>query len=76
MMDETMGIDDEYEILERFLAASGEDPVKIDYNVLSVGAMTLALIMMVETIRHKLDHTARHRPFFHAVLENIYAECT
>jgi len=57
----------------RFLA--GEDLVKIDYNVLSVAALTLALIMVVEIIRHRLDHAAHHRPFFQAVLENIYAEC-
>ena len=53
----------------------GDSLVKIDYNVLSVATMTLALIMMVEVLRHKLDHTAQHRPFFQAVLENIYAEC-
>jgi hypothetical protein len=60
----------------RFLGGGGgASLVKIDYNVLSVATMTLALIMMVEVLRHKLDHTAQHRPFFQAVLENIYAEC-
>ena len=58
----------------RVLAGSSE-AVKIDYNVLSVAAMTLALILMVEVFRHKLDHAALQRPFFQAVLENIYAEC-
>lgn len=72
MVDLSWFDEDEHE-WRRFLA--GDDPVKIDYNVLSVAAMTLALIMMVEVIRHKLDHAARHRPFFQAVLENIYAEC-
>lgn len=64
-----------YDMAARFLAGKGDDLVKIDYNVLSVAAMTLALIMIVEVIRHKLDHAAHHRPFFQAVLENIYAEC-
>lgn len=54
----------------------GEEPIKIDYNVLSVAAMTLALIMVVEVIRHRLDRAALHRPFFRAVLEGVYAECT
>ena len=34
--------------------------------------MTLGLIMMVEVIRHRLDHAAMGRPYLTAVL---YAEC-
>jgi hypothetical protein len=48
---------------------------KVDYNVMSVAAMTLALIMMVEYVRHQLDHHAEQKPFFRAVLEGVYAEC-
>ena len=72
----------------RILAAvsSSSSPYKIDYNVLSVAAMTLALIMMVEYVRHRLDHWAHvaattdtpqqsKQPIFRAVLEGVYAEC-
>jgi hypothetical protein len=73
-----------YAYLHRMLAASSS--YKIDYNVLSVAAMTLALIMMVEYMRHRLDHWAYHaattetpeqskQPLFRAVLEGVYAEC-
>ena len=48
--------------------------------------MTLTLIMMVEYIRHRLDHWAYQaattetsqqskQPLFRAVLEGVYAEC-
>ena len=60
----------------RILGGGGEVVQKMDYNVLSVAAMTLSLIMMVEVIRHGLDHAAVARPFFRAVLEGVYAECT
>jgi hypothetical protein len=33
---------------ERFLASSYDDASKIDYNILSVAALTLALILLVE----------------------------
>ena len=71
--------------------AVSSSATKIDYNVLSVAAMTLALIMMVEVVRHKLDHYAattstssqannnsssNNKIFFRAVLEGVYAECT
>ena len=51
-----------------------EDAVRIDYSVLSVGVMTLGLIMFVELGRHKLDHAARHKSFLKAVLEKVYEE--
>lgn len=75
-----------YSYLHRILASSSLSSYKIDYNVLSVAAMTLALIMMVEYIRHRLDHWAYQaattetpqqakQPLFRAVLEGVYAEC-
>ena len=77
-----------YAYLHRILAASSSSSssYKIDYNVLSVAAMTLALIMMVEYVRHRLDHWAYQaattetpqqskQPLFRAVLEGVYAEC-
>ena len=51
-----------------------EEAVRIDYSVLSVGVMTLGLIMVVELGRHKLDHAAHHKPFLKAVLEGVYEE--
>lgn len=50
-------------------------PIPLDYSVLSVGVLTLGLILFVEVCRHALDHSARHRPFFKAVLEMLYSEC-
>jgi len=63
--------------LHRLLAgaAPGDGgPTRIDYSVLSVGVMTLGLIMVVEVLRHRLDVAALGRPFFKAVLEGVYAE--
>jgi hypothetical protein len=60
----------------RHLAAAATGPVKIDYNALSVAAMTLTLILMVDFGRDRLDRAARQRPFFRAVLEGVYTECT
>ena len=47
---------------------------RMDYSVLSVAVMTLGLIMVVEVFIHRLDHAAHGRPYFTAVLENIYNE--
>ena len=54
----------------------GDEPVRVDYSVLSVGVMTLGLILVVEVLRHRLDHAAVGRPFFKAVLEGVYSERT
>lgn len=53
-----------------------KDEVRVDYSVLSVGVMTLGLIMVVEVLRHRIDHAAVGRPFFKAVLEGVYSERT
>lgn len=50
--------------------------VRIDYSVLSVGVMTLGLILIVEVARHKLDHHVEHSVFYKAVLEGVYSERT
>ena len=55
------------------VAPGSEEP--LDYSVLSVGVTTLALLLCVELIRHRLDHAAQHRPFFKTVLEQVYSEC-
>lgn len=61
-----------YHWYHRMLA---EKRLYIDYSVLSVGVMTLGLILMVEVLRHRIDHAAVGRPFFKAVLEGVYSEC-
>ncbi|GAX10661.1 hypothetical protein FisN_14Lh170 [Fistulifera solaris] len=50
-----------------------EDPL-VEYGALSVGVMTLGLILLVEVLRHKIDHEAHGRPFFQAVLSGVYSE--
>jgi hypothetical protein len=51
-----------------------EESVRVDYSVLSVGVMTLGLIMIVEVVRHKIDHAAGQRPFPKAVIQGVYSE--
>lgn len=60
---------------ERWLAGEKEEE-NLDYSVLSVGVLTLALLLFVEVLRHKLDGEAACRPFFKVVLEATYSECT
>jgi hypothetical protein len=60
--------------LYRALAGGDDDYSRIGYSVLSVTVMTLGLIMMVEVLRHRLDHAAKGKPFFLAVLEGVYTE--
>jgi hypothetical protein len=47
----------------------------LNYTVVSVGIMTLGLIVMVELIRHQLDQAAMGRPFYKTVLQGVYSEC-
>ena len=72
-------LDEEHFEFRRFLAdekKKEKESGRIDYSVLSVTVMTLGLILVVEVLRHRLDHAALGRPYFTAVLENIYAELT
>ena len=59
-------------IHERYL---GKDDPIVDYSVLSVGVMTLGLILIVEVLRHRIDHAAVGKPFFKTVLDGVYSEC-
>lgn len=52
-----------------------DDDPRVDYSVLSVGVMTLGLILLVEVLRHRIDHAAMGKPFFKSVLEGVYSEC-
>jgi hypothetical protein len=60
---------------ERWLVGE-KDEGQLDYSVLSVAVMTLALLLFVEVLRHTLDSEAAFRPFFKVVLEATYSECT
>ena len=60
----------------RYLAVEKDKPARSDYSILSCAVMTLGLIMFVELVRHRLDHSAKGRPFFTAVLEGVYGERT
>ncbi len=57
----------------RLLGASG---MVLDYTVLAVVILTLALILIIEVLRHKLDVWASGNPFFKTVLELMYRELT
>jgi hypothetical protein len=59
----------------RFLQEKKKDDPRIDCSVSSVGVMTLGLILVVELLRHRIEHTAAGKPFFQAVLEGVYSEC-
>lgn len=43
-------------------------------RVLFYGVITLYLILVVELVRHAIDHAAKGRPFFNAVLMMVYSE--
>jgi hypothetical protein len=61
---------------EETYGGKDKGPIPLDYSVLSVGVLTLGLILFVESCRHLLDHAAHGKPFFKGVLEMFYSECT
>lgn len=67
--------DEEGDSFFRWLADKKKEEEPLDYSVLSVGVMTLGLILCVEVLRHRLDHLAEYKPFFKCVLEATYSEC-
>jgi hypothetical protein len=62
-------------LYDRLLAEKDTGDPRIDYSVLSVCVLTLGLILVVEVLRHRIDHAAIGRPFFKAVMEGVYSEC-
>jgi len=54
--------------------AGGGGSAPLDYSVLSVAIMTLALVLLVDFLRHKFDLAARGKPLFSAVLEGVCRE--
>lgn len=62
-------------VYERFMKAYDDaDEDTIDYTVVSIGVQTLVLILFVESVKHKLEHAAKGRPFFGEVLHGVYGE--
>ena len=59
----------------RFLAPDGLRVPTVDYAVISVVVITLALVLFIEVMRHQLDVAASGNPFFQHVLELMYREC-
>jgi hypothetical protein len=47
----------------------------LDYTILRVVVMTLAVVLLLQLMLHKLDSYATRKPLFKAVLEGVYEEC-
>lgn len=47
---------------------------EVDYSILAVLVVTLALVLCVELVRHQLDHYAEHRQLLRCVLKGVYEE--
>ena len=68
------GHDGSYDIsIHRLLASGGEKPT-VDYSVISILVVTLALVLAIEVFRHQLDVAASGNQLFHKVLELMYRE--
>jgi len=52
----------------------GGSPLVIDYTILRMAIFTLALLMIVETIRQKTDSHAHKTVFFGHILKTVYSE--
>lgn len=46
--------------------------VDLWYGALSVGVLTLGLVLIVEETRHRLEHAAIGKPFFASVLDGTF----
>ena len=54
---------------------NSEDSIYSRESVFAVVVLTLGLILVVETILHRLDHHAKRRAFFRETLSACYREC-
>ncbi len=61
--------------VERILGGGGGGDLVIDYTVLAMAVITMALLLIVAVIRHRIDHLARGKEYFEDVLEAVYHEC-
>jgi len=56
----------------RQLAGYGPE---VDFTVFAMAIVTMSLLLLVEIVRHKIDHIAKGKEFFENVLEAVYQEC-
>ena len=54
--------------ISRLLAAAPEGGVVLDYSIFSVGFTVLALLLIVEIARHKIDVYASNRPLLKTIV--------
>ena len=57
-------------------APAGANAENVYYSAFSVGVLTLGLLLVVESVRRKLDIAALKRPLFASVLDGVYRERT
>lgn len=58
---------------ERHLKKS--DDLVVDFTVFAMAVVTMSLLLIVEVLRHKVDHLAKGKEIFEHVLEAVYREC-
>lgn len=56
----------------RQLAGYGPE---VDFTVFAMAIATMSLLLLVEIVRHKIDHIAKGKEFFENVLDAVYQEC-
>lgn len=57
---------------ERHLKKS--DDLVVDFTVFAMAVVTMSLLLIVEVLRHKVDHLAKGKEIFEHVLEAVYRE--
>jgi len=60
--------------ISRMIAAAPEGGIVLDYSIFSVGFTVLALLLIVEIARHKIDVYALHRPLLKTIVIAVYSE--
>jgi hypothetical protein len=63
--------------LLHFMRATEEESKdsSLDYTILRVVVMTLALVLLLQLLLRKLNSIANQMPLFKTVLEGVYEEC-
>jgi predicted Holliday junction resolvase-like endonuclease len=51
------------------------DKLVVDFTAFAMAVVTMSLLLIVEVIRHKIDHLAQGKEIFEHVLEAVYREC-
>jgi hypothetical protein len=63
--------------LLHFMRATEEESKdsSLDYTILRVVVMTLALVLLLQLLLRKLNSIANQKPLFKTVLQGVYEEC-